>query len=608
MAKLRDIVITCLSLLLWVVGILSCTKLSDLVPRSKPQDDGDTTPPTVRILSPTNGETFFQNTVTIKISVTDNKSGIKRVYLKLNDQPFEEITGNEANSGITNREYHYPIAASEGTNMVYVYAVDNAGNKSPKVSVFFIVTTRPYLMIISPPNWSVFETDQISVSGRAFGHYRISTVFLRVGENGNFGVVNGTEQWSTNLIFDTEGVHRVYAFAVDVSNRVSETNHINLIVVLNNIYVSVTGNDTNTGLSKNLPVKTIQVGLQRAYEYQKTNILVQAGTYLPGSGLNPEINGVIITNSNLKLIGGLNEDFSRITGYSILDGRRKLYHIVFASNANNVLLLNFLVMNGSATNTDDTTHTKGGGIFLMDTTSFEIENTIVSNNISIGEGAGIYMQNAHNSRINAELLNNSITPFTNEDFGILHINNSTGVFQVNVSSNTGRGISWIGHTHFLNLLINSVISHNNGGGLFVRCGPLEASNIKIYNNIASRGAGIDIADSLFTILDSVITNNKGTNVNSSIQIYGYLMANGGGVTFENISRCYIGGDGTTNSIGIDQIGWKPPNVLRGNKFIANTLQYLYKKMGELTNDINAINDPSYFSYFCDTGDNIVTNM
>ncbi|MCX8096282.1 MAG: Ig-like domain-containing protein [Spirochaetes bacterium] len=591
-------------ILIQFLGLWSCTKLSDLIPRNRDSqvNEVDTTPPVVRIISPTNGQVFEQNTVRVVIRATDDKSGIKAVYLRLNNQGFVEVgRDNEISLNIT---------ANEGTNRIYAYALDNSQNRSSTVSLSFVVLSRPVVIISSPNDLSIFDNDQVSVTGSVISYYQVSNVFLRVGDSGGFGVVNGTESWNTNLIFDTEGLHRIYVFALDVSNRVSRTNHISILVLLDKIHVSTTGNDTNTGLSKNLPVKTIQVGLQRAYEYQKTNILVQVGTYLPGDGLNTEIAGVIITNDNLRIIGGLNEDFSRIVGNSVLDARKELYHVVFATNISNILLMNFHIAGGSATNTDDAIHSRGGGIYLHSVINSEIANIIISNNYSVGEGAGIYLDMSVNCSIKATIVSNSIVPLTNESFGIANIRSSSGIFELVISSNNGRGFAW--HSYYSQgFLENSIISHNNGGGLYVAGKFLTASNVSIFNNIASEGAGINLDFSGFAIFNSYITNNKGTVVNSSIRILGQIAANGGN-TYEAISNCYIGGDGAnTGSIGIDQVGYKPPNLLRDNKFITNTLQYLYKKFGDPnpTNDINAINNPSYFSpYGCDTGDNIVTNM
>ncbi|MCS7299349.1 MAG: hypothetical protein RMJ37_05260, partial [Spirochaetia bacterium] len=96
----------------------------------------------------------------------------------------------------------------------------------------------------------------------------------------------------------------------------------------NPVYVSPSGDDANDGLSKDRPVKTIQVAIQKAVATNRQNILIQSGVYSVGSGLNDSGSGVVISNNNIRLIGGWNSAFSSVVGYSELDGGGSLTHII----------------------------------------------------------------------------------------------------------------------------------------------------------------------------------------------------------------------------------------------------------------------------------------
>jgi hypothetical protein len=91
----------------------------------------DTTPPSVTITFPTNGQILFTNEITITGTASDEGSGVKEVWLSVNGGGFGLVNGTTSWS--TNVTVNY------GSNTIRVYAVDNSNNVSVTNSVSFVV-------------------------------------------------------------------------------------------------------------------------------------------------------------------------------------------------------------------------------------------------------------------------------------------------------------------------------------------------------------------------------------------------------------------------------------------------------------------------------------
>ncbi|MCS7298359.1 MAG: hypothetical protein RMJ37_00140 [Spirochaetia bacterium] len=68
------------------------------------------------------------------------------------------------------------------------------------------------------------------------------------------------------------------------------------------VYVSTYGNDTNNGLTKTSPVKSIQKAISIDVSNNLTYIYLSTGVYTRDNGLSAETSGVVITNDGIKII------------------------------------------------------------------------------------------------------------------------------------------------------------------------------------------------------------------------------------------------------------------------------------------------------------------
>ncbi|MCX8029763.1 MAG: hypothetical protein N2712_07210 [Brevinematales bacterium] len=48
----------------------------------------------------------------------------------------------------------------------------------------------------------------------------------------------------------------------------------------------------------------------------------------------------MIDGKGIIIVGGFDTDFNRVVGYSVLDGNRSIFHVVFATNVSGLGLYN----------------------------------------------------------------------------------------------------------------------------------------------------------------------------------------------------------------------------------------------------------------------------
>jgi hypothetical protein len=245
----------------------------------------DTNSPTVVIVAPMNGQVFYDTNVTVSGTASDEGSGVKEVWLSVNGGGFGLVNGTTSWS--TNVTVNY------GSNTIRVYAVDNSNNVSTTNTVSFVVgdTNKPAVIIVTPTNGQVFYDTTITVSGTASDvGSGLKEVWLSVN-GGSYGKVDGTTNWSTNVVVDY-GNNTISVYAVDNLNNVSVTNIVSFVVVVKTIYVSTSGDNGNNGLSPSTSVRSLVRAMEVANTIDSgTNVLVKVGfgVYTPGSGLSSSV-------------------------------------------------------------------------------------------------------------------------------------------------------------------------------------------------------------------------------------------------------------------------------------------------------------------------------
>lgn len=215
------------------------------------------------------------------------------------------------------------------------------------------------------------------------------------------------------------------------------------------VYVTTTGNDTNSGLTTASPIKTIQKALDKYPGVESVYVKIAAGDYTPGNGLNSSSYGVYVsnnysssynlfeaveTNLNFKrhLLGGWNTDFTVQSGYSRLNASLQAgYTVVYVYASpyssyvrkTEVLLDHLVILNATASGVKFTTDYcsiassciisnnanaggNGGGVYV-NADYCTIAGIICSNAAS--RGAGVYLDHAYYNTITAVISNNNAT-------------------------------------------------------------------------------------------------------------------------------------------------------------------------------------------------------
>ncbi|URA09488.1 right-handed parallel beta-helix repeat-containing protein [Thermospira aquatica] len=300
--------------------------------------------------------------------------------------------------------------------------------------------------------------------------YSITAVKFRTN-GGEWENASGTTTWSFTAVLPLL-TNLVDVIAIASSGK---TNMISVKAVRDiAIFVSKGGDDANDGISANKSVKTIQVGISRAVQYNIPRVKVASGVYEPGDGLESSEAGVYITNiSGFILEGGYDPDFTMTNMATSLDGKDTLKHVMVVSNARNILVNNFVVRNGKANGSG--IHACGGGLLLYETTNTILTNMIISNNKANFNGGGVYVASSHTNVILGDLYANSAT--------------NVGGGMGNISSNGLGGGVYL--TISLSNRIGGEIFSNeagSGGGIYFNSSPTNTLSADVHHNRAMSGA------------------------------------------------------------------------------------------------------------------------
>lgn len=461
---------------------------------------GDTTKPTVEIMSPSGTISINSNSYTVSGTASD-AVGVDGVYFTCNGSPSPAAKIGSGASWSTN-----VTAMGEGTNTIVVYAKDAANNQSTSATVLIIVDTGAPGATVVPAG--SFTTNQ--------------TMVLTISVDENHGY------WSTNFatfVQFSAGIDVVFTNYGAITNlrlygdnglgNISATNTTTYVINYEAIFVSSSGDDANNGLTPLTPVLSIQDAILLATNYGYTDIYVETGTYTQGGGLSNSVvennyAGVCISNiNNISLIGGWDNGFITHTGYSVLDGDNGAgvsnKHIIRAESLTNLTINGFAIINGNA---DIPWHTEGGGIYFRGISNTLITNCIVSNNIADVRGGGVYMKDSLYITISGTISSNS----ADQGGGVCMDGGSYNTISATVSDNT---VSQFGGGVYIDNSSSNTISGtvfyntaNYGGGMFV-IGSYNTISGTISSNIAiTDGGGVYLnpGTNTFTFTCIIVSN------------------------------------------------------------------------------------------------------
>ncbi|MFN4245221.1 MAG: right-handed parallel beta-helix repeat-containing protein [Brevinematia bacterium] len=322
------------------------------------------------------------------------------------------------------------------------------------------------------------------------------------------------------------------------------------------VYVSTNGSDDNPG-TKVLPFRTIEVAIDKGVIFGVRLVKVAEGVYTPGNGLNAGFSGVAVKHHDIKLIGGYDQNFNSIVGYSVLDGQMKVQSIIEVRNVTNAVIENFVV--SGATNREKN-EKNGGGIYLNKSSYSTVRNVVSSNNFvgngagvnvvgnsnkiidlrilrNYGEnGAGVYMEGNYNEVVNLVIQSN-VSGIWGGGIFVRGVSNSVKNSTISYnSSREGGGIyvdKCVGN-QFIDLVVEVNNAQNSGGGIFVNVGTGNFVKSTIKGNTSRDGGGVYGFKTVSLLIESVISENSVTR-------------SGGGVFLENSYKSSVNSSILKNS-------------------------------------------------------------
>ncbi len=365
----------------------------------------DTTPPTVCISSPYNGQAFNTSPITVSGTATDaGGSGLQNVFV---DDPTSNSYGTEFLSGNSASFSVSGISLVQGSNFIVVQAYDNAGNSSTVAMLTVIYdTTLPTVTISSPYNGQTFNTSPITVSGTATdaGGSGLQNVFVDDPTSNSYG----TELLSGNSAsFSVSGISLVQGSNFIVVQAYDNAGNSSTVAMLTVIY------DTT------LPTVTIS----SPYNGQtfNTSPITVSGTATDagGSGLqNVFVDDPTSNSYGTELLSGNSASFS-VSGISLVQGSNFIVVQAYdnAGNSSTVAMLTVIYdttlptvtisspYNGQTFNTSPITvsgtATDAGGsglqnVFVDDPTSNSYGTELLSGNSASFSVSGISLVQGSN--------------------------------------------------------------------------------------------------------------------------------------------------------------------------------------------------------------------
>ena len=290
------------------------------------------------------------------------------------------------------------------------------------------------------------------------------------------------------------------------------------------IYVDNTATGTEDGSSWTNAYTSIRSAITAANTNDEIRIAI--GTYTNGSQIS--FSGVGSKNIDIK--GGYNTSNNTQEGMSIIDGENSHTIMYISGLTGSILLENLVFQNGYTTS-------RGGGVYVYNSTSLTFSNVTFSNNASDYGGGALYSSNSNVIFTNVTFTDNSSdqsggavwvwdgkatfsdVTFTNNDTssrgGGLYTQDAAEIIFENAHFNNNsaqNGAAISSYTNSVVTVKNSVIKDNNAtsraGAFYNNESTITIINTGIYNNSSDNGAGaMYIDDCSLTITNSVFYNN-----------------------------------------------------------------------------------------------------
>jgi parallel beta-helix repeat protein len=231
------------------------------------------------------------------------------------------------------------------------------------------------------------------------------------------------------------------------------------------------------------------------------NCEIIANGLLGISGSNFEISNCLVTHnlgSGISGSGSIKNSIISNNGRGIFCGWR------------DSLLLDSTIITGNNAGFNS----KGGGIYLYDSSSLEIRNCIINNNTA-SDGGGIYCGEE------SEIIISDCQIDSNENYGLKLISSSAQLKNSEINNNIGGGIySLYGAPRIENCIISNNIGAFGGGACFEFSHPTLSHNL-FFGNTALCGGAINCRASDMHLINNTIVNNTADSLGGGISCYSF---------------------------------------------------------------------------------------
>jgi len=513
----------------------SCTSLRDILEAEFGDTDNksgkevkDKTPPSLTVLSPTNG-TEVGGAYQLTGLADDDGSGVETVYYRIGDGEWSEagLYGNYWTGLIETEQY--------GAHTNYVYAVDKAGNISPTNTVWVERAAVPSVIILSPENGFVTNVANITVSGTASvdAPYSIAKVEVK-HNNGAWQTATGTDNWTIGIaLIDGENV--ITARAVSDNGKVAVSPEWSITLETSYPTIEILSPEYGTFTNQGTITVSGTASVDEPYTITKVEVKLNEGNWL-------EADGTTLWSINLNLTDGNNI----IKARAIADNDKisVVFEIIINYREGGVL---FVSIEGDDNNPGTRTEP-------LKSIQAAIGKAPKNSYIYVAKGvytpgSGLNTDNA-DYRYSGVFINVSrltILGGWNSDFternGISELDGESSLKHVvwidNVANVTIDGFVIRGGN------ANGDAPHNRGGGVYINEGSGHLiQNTVISNNTAELGGGVCFYDTFPNVTHSF--NNAVIYGNSDY-----------GVAIVNIN---------SNPQGIDTIDWGTDNTPGNNNW------------------------------------------
>jgi len=509
----------------------------------------DTTPPSLSILNPDNGDYVGKN-YEIAIDADDENSGVDKVFYDLNDNNWAEASFN-GSMWIASVSLN-----GDGSFINRVYAVDNAGNSSATNQVTVEHNSTPWINITYPANGASVGSTSINLEGNAgvSSPYEIVKVEVQVN-GGEWITASGTESWSVNISL-TEGNNSISARAITDDDKITYSE--DWAVTLDLTYPVVTIESPENGSLFNNSSITVSgtASVDAPKSITKVEVQVNGGEWIIASGTESWSVNISLTEGNNSISARATDDesveadstpmtyiyekilFVSTVGNDADDGTRT--HPVRSiqtalDKAEGLGITEIYISEGTYTpgnglNIENENY-KYSGVYinipnLTITGGWDTDFTGCSG-MSLLDGNNnlkhiIYIDDFDNITIkNFEILNGNA-----DDTSIPH-NSGGGIY---INQGNGHNID--------NTIISQNSARNNGGGIYINNGVNHTLNATVsYNTLtanASLGAGIAISEGTSIVINGIIEHN--TSSGQSAKGGGIYINGGSEHTIDTIVR------------------------------------------------------------------------